>query len=512
MAQMRLEVVKNRTIERRKMGEEGIKPTNFHAIMWNISCLFDSILYINWSDERWLHRPNPWPDLTVGDASSEEAQNGTPVGRLTALSYGAGHMLNDITSACWFTYLLLFLTDIGLSPRDAAIVMLSGQIADAFATVFAGELIDCFGHFKLWHAGGSFLVAVSFSSVFGSCLFCKIIGSNSPTLQTIGYSIFAAIFNVGWAVTQVSHMSMVNCITLDPTSRVALASCRNAFTMVANLSLYAVALCVFSVYNSRASADIKIQYRWIAYLSIFIGCFFVVLFLVGVKEPRLKQEIQCKKISRISWAHWFKKILYYQVALVYTLTRLVTNVSQALLAFYVTNELGMSDSSKALVPAIIYICSLLVSVILQEIRWSGWRLKLFFTAGAILWVFSGAGIFVLPPSKHNYIYILSIIVGAANALMTVTGISMESTLVGEDLNGCAFVYGSLSFLDKLSCGLALYALESYEGSSDVSVNYSITRYGIGAVPAACALLSAVVTYTMKLTDSSSIPLVEPLIA
>ncbi|XP_009408462.2 uncharacterized protein LOC103990896 [Musa acuminata AAA Group] len=448
----------------------------------------------------------------VGDASSEEAQNGTPVGRLTALSYGAGHMLNDITSACWFTYLLLFLTDIGLSPRDAAIVMLSGQIADAFATVFAGELIDCFGHFKLWHAGGSFLVAVSFSSVFGSCLFCKIIGSNSPTLQTIGYSIFAAIFNVGWAVTQVSHMSMVNCITLDPTSRVALASCRNAFTMVANLSLYAVALCVFSVYNSRASADIKIQYRWIAYLSIFIGCFFVVLFLVGVKEPRLKQEIQCKKISRISWAHWFKKILYYQVALVYTLTRLVTNVSQALLAFYVTNELGMSDSSKALVPAIIYICSLLVSVILQEIRWSGWRLKLFFTAGAILWVFSGAGIFVLPPSKHNYIYILSIIVGAANALMMVTGISMESTLVGEDLNGCAFVYGSLSFLDKLSCGLALYALESYEGSSDVSVNYSITRYGIGAVPAACALLSAVVTYTMKLTDSSSIPLVEPLIA
>ncbi|RWW59268.1 hypothetical protein BHE74_00033806 [Ensete ventricosum] len=27
-------------------------------------------------------------------------------------------------------------------------------------------------------------------------------------------------------------LSMVNCITLDPTSRVALASCRNAFTMV----------------------------------------------------------------------------------------------------------------------------------------------------------------------------------------------------------------------------------------------------------------------------------------
>lgn len=49
--------------------------------------------------------------------SSTELQNAEPVGRLSILSYGAGHMLNDITSACWFTYLLLFLTDIGLSPR-----------------------------------------------------------------------------------------------------------------------------------------------------------------------------------------------------------------------------------------------------------------------------------------------------------------------------------------------------------------------------------------------------------
>lgn len=40
---------------------------------------------------------------------------------------------------------------------------------------------------------------------------------------------------------------------------------------------------------------------------------------------------------------------------------------------------------------------------------------------------------------------------------------MESVLVGEDLNGCAFVYGSLSFLDKVSCGIALFVLESYQG-------------------------------------------------
>lgn len=48
------------------------------------------------------------------DAAMAEAQ---PLGRWPVLSYGVGHMLNDITSACWFTYLLLFLQQIGLAPR-----------------------------------------------------------------------------------------------------------------------------------------------------------------------------------------------------------------------------------------------------------------------------------------------------------------------------------------------------------------------------------------------------------
>jgi hypothetical protein len=66
--------------------------------------------------------------------------------------------------------------------------------------------MDRFGHFKLWHAGGSILVAISFSSVFGTCVPCKLTGTSSSTLETIGYSTFASIFNVGWAVTQVAHM------------------------------------------------------------------------------------------------------------------------------------------------------------------------------------------------------------------------------------------------------------------------------------------------------------------
>lgn len=451
---------------------------------------------------------------TMGD----EESCSKPLGRCSVFYYGVGHMLNDITSACWFTYLLVFLTDIGLSPRDAAAVMLSGQIADGFTTIFAGELIDRFGHFKVWHGAGSVLVAVSFSSVFGGCLPCKIFGTDSSMMQTIGYSVFAAIFNIGWAAAQVSHMSMVNCITLNSTSRVVLASCRNAFTMIANLSLYAVAFVVFNVSKTGSVDDIENQYRWIAYVSIFIGCCFVGLFQIGTKEPRLKISALGKNNVRISWAYWFKKVLYYQVALVYVLTRIVTNVSQAFIAFYVIDDMQMTQSSKALVPAIIFICSFIVSIILQEMTWTSRRLKVFYSAGGILWLFCGAGILLLQRSMNDLVYIISIVMGIANALMTVTGVSMQSVLVGEDVNGCAFVYGSLSFLDRMSCGIALYTLESYQNSSSgiqgchsVFGCFSIARYGVGLVPAICALAGVVVTYTMKLDTPVRKPLTEPLL-
>ncbi|XP_004488576.1 uncharacterized protein [Cicer arietinum] len=437
-----------------------------------------------------------------------------PLGRWPVFYYGMGHMLNDITAACWFTYLLLFLSDIGLSPRNAAIVMLSGQVADGFATVFVGELIDRFGHFKIWHGAGSILVAISFSSVFGGCLPCTVFTSNSIIFETVSYSVFAAIFNVGWAATQVSHMSMVSCITLNSTSRVALGSCRNAFSMVANLSLYAVALVVFSVVNGKTYANVENQYRWLAYVSIFIGCCFVGIFHLAIKEPRLKLDIHGKARARISWAYWFKSVLYYQVALIYVLTRLILNISQAYLAFYVINDLNMVPSTKALVPAMIYICSFIVSIALQEIAWTGKLLKVYYCVGCIIWIFCGAAILLLTKDMSYVMYIASVFIGIANALMLVTGVGMQNFLIGENLNGCAFVVGSLSFLDKMSCGIALYVLQSYQNVSPqlklVLFPPSITRLGLGLVPAICALLGVVVTCTMDFHNPSN-PLTAPLL-
>lgn len=188
------------------------------------------------------------------------------------------------------------------------------------------------------------------------------------------------------------------------------------------------------------------------------------------------------------------------------LARLITNVSQSLIAFYVTRDLRMNEYSKAIIPAIIFCCSFFVSIVLQEIKWTSRRLKSLLTVGATLWVISGVAVFVLPSQMNSLMYPLAMVIGAANALVMVTTIGLEGALVGEDLNGCAFVYGSLSFLDKISCGIALFALESYE---DTMVSYgetrglnTVSRYGTGLIPSCFAVLSLVVTSTLRLQDDT----------
>lgn len=144
---------------------------------------------------------------------------------------------------------------------------------------------------------------------------------------------------------------------------------------------------------------------------------------------------------------------------------------------------------------------------------------------------------------------------------------MQSVLVGAEVGGCAFVCGSLSFLDKMSCGLALYVLQSHQSKSNIvttetwpykvlvlvlifssrnhsfltmlailcwncfwftatsprgqlnnnnqqSVYLSVTRYGLGLVPALCSFVGVAVTFFMELEAAGSLskPLLrEPLL-
>lgn len=129
---------------------------------------------------------------------------------LVLSGYSVGHFANDLCASMWFIYLSQYLLNVvGLDPGTAGLCLLSGQIADGITTPIVGYFSDkikfkC-GQRNTWYYMGSLLVAPAFLCIFVDFdFFGTSIGKNA------WYITFPAIFNVGWAAVQISHMAIVN--------------------------------------------------------------------------------------------------------------------------------------------------------------------------------------------------------------------------------------------------------------------------------------------------------------
>ena len=99
--------------------------------------------------------------------------------------HALGHVLNDMCASMWFTYLLLYFNKVlEFSNIYSGILMLIGQLADGFSTVFVGIFADkgidlylCnkLGQRKAWHLIGVVCVMASFPFIFSACPGCRLV-------------------------------------------------------------------------------------------------------------------------------------------------------------------------------------------------------------------------------------------------------------------------------------------------------------------------------------------------
>ncbi len=90
---------------------------------------------------------------------------GDQLSPLKKLSFGVGHVLNDLSASMWFSYLLIYLHRVVMFENAVAgYMMLLGQVADAISTIFVGFESDrtksgfCnYGKRKSWHLVGKLL-------------------------------------------------------------------------------------------------------------------------------------------------------------------------------------------------------------------------------------------------------------------------------------------------------------------------------------------------------------------
>ncbi|GMF40511.1 unnamed protein product [Phytophthora fragariaefolia] len=427
---------------------------------------------------------------------------------LRFLAYGVGHVLNDMCASTWFSYLLVFLLHaVDMSPVDSAVVMFCGQIADGVATPLVGVFSDRssglpalgLGRRKTWLLVGSLLVVLCFFLVFGACAPRWFSPEPSRLVLLVYYSAAASIFNVGWAAVQVSHMAMVPELSDDDNVRCVLNSTRYAFTILSNVLVFCVFLVLLRVVEPFGVPDAD-KFTLLAYTSLLVGGLCTVVFLAGTPEDVThKEDVAERKDAaevlaqspvmadlegrgptafpcdgdldmpavevvgtssdKMTWSCWFKLGMFYEVGLVYMCTRLVVNVTQVFISFYLIVTLDMSATSIAIVPLLVYLSGFLATFFLRYLNESLGRTGSF-ALGAALIVLALVLSYFLTAETATWVYPFSIILGMGNSIIMVTSVCLTGDLVGNNVESGAFVYGAMSFTDKISNGVAILLIQN----------------------------------------------------
>ncbi|XP_060088757.1 major facilitator superfamily domain-containing protein 12 isoform X1 [Heteronotia binoei] len=407
----------------------------------------------------------------------------SPLPLRTRLSYAVGHFLNDLCASMWFTYLLVYFHSVlGYSSRHAGALLLAGQVADGICTPLVGYEADqaggCgrYGRRKSWHLIGTISVLLSFPFIFNPCLGCS---EKTPEWAVLIYFIpFVVIFQFGWAATQISHLSLIPELVTSDHEKVELTAFRYAFTVVANITVYGLAWLLLHFEVGRRGApnlgrqDIPV-FRNLSLIVVAVGAISSLLFHLGTPEKTrppgwapepqertpLLSDSQKKHIRPyLLWNHWLLEPAFYQVALLYMATRLIVNLSQTYIAMYLTNSLMLPKKFIATIPLVMYISGFLSSLLMKTVNKRIGRNLTYFLG--LLIVLAFASWVALMGNMGVEVYGAAVLLGAGSATILVTSLSMTADLIGTNTHSGAFVYGAMSFTDKVANGLAVMLIQN----------------------------------------------------
>jgi len=315
------------------------------------------------------------------------------------MSYCTGHIFNDLCSAVWFTYFIVYFNKVvGLSTTETGLLFLIAQGADAVLTPFIG--IGCdrlvikrlarYGKRKIWHLFGTIFVAITWPFIFSSCLACT---DESPSwLRFAYYSFTVVFFHVGWAAVQIAHLSLIPEIAKRPGEIVELNAVRSGLTFVCGIFIYLVTWILLGQASEEGiTHNLRKEFTQLSLIVVGTGFLFSFAFHWGTVEPsaathRNEQEQEsldeqsserslCVDIVKReavphkpkTWRQWFKEPRFYAMGVVYTSTRITVNVSQSYFPFFLTETLHFQKEAIAYFPLVILISGTFASVIVKKI-------------------------------------------------------------------------------------------------------------------------------------------------
>jgi len=180
----------------------------------------------------------------------------------------------------------------------------------------------------------------------------------------------------------------------------------------------------------------------------------------------INDACHCHKIKVIDFKYWMRKSEYYAYMAVYMFVRMAINVSSCMIPFFCKNILQWNNSNGTTpieIAILIIICncgSVLNSVLLEGLLLGYFHMKnhrvVTFLVAVTLMLFGCLPLFFLGKSTAQYVYYCAFFIGIAFSLGLSGASALINDVVGSKGAKGAFVYGSYSFADKLSCGVLMF--------------------------------------------------------
>ncbi|VDM74794.1 unnamed protein product [Strongylus vulgaris] len=191
--------------------------------------------------------------------------------------------------------------------------------------------------------------------------------------------------------------------------------------------------------------------------------------------------------------------VYFRIALLYMLSRLYVNISQVYFPFYITLTQNYAKKYVAIFPMVSYLSSFLVSGF-TGIPWFNRVVnrKLLFLIGLVCGV--GTCVWMLHDLPLYQMYAVAAFIGVAQAILLITSLSITADLINKNTESGAFVYGAMSFVDKLANGLSYQIIELWNPSCDPTQPHTACtlfyRIIMVYVPGGCLLLALIILLSL----------------
>ncbi|XP_003243797.2 major facilitator superfamily domain-containing protein 12 [Acyrthosiphon pisum] len=388
-----------------------------------------------------------------------------PVDTGRRVAYGFGHVFNDITAAIWFSYTMVFMQNVvGVPGTTAGFLLFFGQTVDAIATPFVGLMVDKFGKKKNWVLLGTVMEAISFPLIY-------YVWNLSIVVAILIYICSILIFQMAWALVQISHLSLIPELTDLSLERGKLTSIRYVFTVSTNILMFIIAWLVFRGVRNNGNMGSLIgpndseKFQMLALIATTIGVFSAFIFHGLLKSPRITNTKlmyrQNRQINFDKILTFCKNVQLYQVAVVFTTCKLLINIALIYIPLFI-NESAIDESGTiASIPLVAYVSSLITSISVEYVKPCFKSDKVIFTIGSIISIFGSLLVFFNPNNEltYHYLCLAAVCFGSGSAITSVLSLSVTANLIGNDTDCGAFIYSSVTFSDKLINGLVIIGIE-----------------------------------------------------